>query len=1186
MMNSSRIVMTLSLFLSLTVYGEITVSVSGTVKPGGAVLSGHAKTIPHSGFSAAVATEKAAYQPIEMNINPVTTRANGLIRLDYYPYFSSPGKRLIVKSGEVALYAMPDGVELCIGNETFTGKYQLQQRVWYTLELCWHDGKVMLSVDGHTVIAMNRATLPVGGNVFFGGMPDGLLRGLTADNPTQASPVMQIGEGVKLDFTVRANNPEYFTFDYFDHGQAQKLRIRPILKIIPGDRFAVEQSGGEPLYVTAVDAGELVLNLPGTWSNRVEIRRDPGNLLADASFEEPSGNWKTIMGTRLSPQRNFSFTPQLQESPLPPVSPLSDTVCAVTGTACNGKQSLEINKRNAYSIVTVKSLPVNLKPNTRYMLGVWHKVAERPLWGGSFYVQVILLEGKKVKQTFSQSISSSPLRLDGNWRYIPLGFATPSGKSPLTAQVALIADGAPCKIYVDDLSLRESPGLVFNPMPPDQDKSRLLTGSALIEHMKKRSPVKLPAAPMTGVAGYDLNCYKAMNNSGVDLLWSQVSSNWRAESPEWCADGTYDFSLLDERILNVLSYAPDAVVGLYLGIDPAMDFGERYPDAIWRGRNGNPIRISQPDSLFYPERAGKTFPYVSYTAPDFRREAGKYLRAFGEHLKRVPWGKAVGAIHLYGGGDGQWFYRPIKNDSDDLIDRSSGNLLAMREKLRSYYHNDLAAFRRAWGDDKLTFETVEFPPESLWRKYPFFRDPNDPEARKLIDLSLLYPEAINDVLGALNTEFEGGLGRRVLKSRYYYGTALGQLLNSPEFDGFVSVPPYGESRLHGMSGRLHQAAAPATLRNKFFLSELDLRTSYSSFPVRNAYSDRNWLGVEKGPENFGHTLRKMAAPALISGQGWWYLMIGGNSSYQQEFARYIKEAAEAAHLSRRPAVNVDGATAVFWDEKARTVMGPIFGYGVDAQSNHKPQEQWYRSGLAVQTYLLEDLENTKRRPAKLNLFPLASTMTEKQIRYVEKNLQKNGNVLVFAFDAGRTAPGGFEQNIKRLTGMTVRHRPDIQVLSRFGQERFSDPLSSLIGMPLYPAASSFMIPLFYVDDPAARPLALLDGSRLVGAAVKRHKDWTAVYFSVPVGFALSPELLRALAAEAGVKPVGPAGDVTYAGNGFVVIHATSSGIKRLDWDTPADVLDISSGNVIARNAVKLELEMKFGETRWFRLLKP
>jgi hypothetical protein len=61
-------------------------------------------------------------------------------------------------------------------------------------------------------------------------------------------------------------------------------------------------------------------------------------------------------------------------------------------------------------------------------------------------------------------------------------------------------------------------------------------------------------------------------------------------------------------------------------------------------------------------------------------------------------------------------------------------------------------------------------------------------------------------------------------------------------------------------------------------------------------------------------------------------------------------------------------------------------------------------------------------------------------------------------------------------------------------------------------------------------------------AVKRHPGWTGVYGSILGGF--TPRLLRNLAREAGLTPVGPEDDVTFSGNGILTIHALKSGLKR------------------------------------------
>ena len=67
-----------------------------------------------------------------------------------------------------------------------------------------------------------------------------------------------------------------------------------------------------------------------------------------------------------------------------------------------------------------------------------------------------------------------------------------------------------------------------------------------------------------------------------------------------------------------------------------------------------------------------------------------------------------------------------------MMDRSPGNLAAMKDAIRKYYRNDVNALRKAWGDEKLTFETITFPTKEAYNRHRFLRDPNDPEARKII----------------------------------------------------------------------------------------------------------------------------------------------------------------------------------------------------------------------------------------------------------------------------------------------------------------------------------------------------------------------------------------------------------------------------------------------------------------------
>ena len=65
-------------------------------------------------------------------------------------------------------------------------------------------------------------------------------------------------------------------------------------------------------------------------------------------------------------------------------------------------------------------------------------------------------------------------------------------------------------------------------------------------------------------------------------------------------------------------------------------------------------------------------------------------------------------------------------------------------------------------------------------------------------------------------------------------------------------------------------------------------------------------------------------------------------------------------------------------------------------------------------------------------------------------------------------------------------------------------------------------------------------------------------------------------------PVGPQEDVTYAGNGFIVIHAMTAGEKTLRWEGKSDLFDITTGTTVAKGAERFAIKMEAFETRWYK----
>ena len=207
-------------------------------------------------------------------------------------------------------------------------------------------------------------------------------------------------------------------------------------------------------------------------------------------------------------------------------------------------------------------------------------------------------------------------------------------------------------------------------------------------------------------------------------------------------------------------------------------------------------------------------------------------------------------------------------------------------------------------------------------------------------------------------------------------------------------------------------------------------------------------------------------------------------------------------------------------------------------------------------------------------------LTEDQLQYIEKNLQKDGNVLVFFNDAGALSPGGFEKNIRRLTGMNIRLRPEISVSALISGEKNCRITSTLPVYSLY--CSSMKMPLHYIDDPQATVLARYVNTDYVAGAMKKHKNWTSVYFGNVPDLALNSETTRELALYAGLKPFAPLGDVSTAGNGVLMLHARYAGEKTLQWQGKCDLIDLTTGKKVAENTDKYTFHMEAGQTRWFK----
>jgi len=319
---------------------------------------------------------------------------------------------------------------------------------------------------------------------------------------------------------------------------------------------------------------------------------------------------------------------------------------------------------------------------------------------------------------------------------------------------------------------------------------------------------------------------------------------------------------------------------------------------------------------------------------------------------------------------------------------------------------------------------------------------------------------------------------------------------------------------------------------------------------------------------------------LTQGQYSWILTIAGYNTWAEDYSQILPEALRAFTLPiQRPEWNDWGTIAFVADYKARRNTGRSYGFAYN--TTRLPRKAIMHSGVSFSDYLVSDIGNGRLTGHPVMIFADAQNLTEEQVGYIQQHYQKNGNVLVFTFATALNTPGGFESNIKKLSGINVRKELKTPVLFQYADKKSDDALAKGFGMIAVERGDK--IPLFYVDDAEATALAWHESSsEKVAAAVKRNKDWTGIYLA---NGCFTAEFPRVLAESVGVRPCGPLGDVTLAGNSVITLHATSDGMKTVHWNGSANLVDLTTGQFVAYETDHYKFWLNAGETRWFKRQK-
>ena len=220
-------------------------------------------------------------------------------------------------------------------------------------------------------------------------------------------------------------------------------------------------------------------------------------------------------------------------------------------------------------------------------------------------------------------------------------------------------------------------------------------------------------------------------------------------------------------------------------------------------------------------------------------------------------------------------------------------------------------------------------------------------------------------------------------------------------------------------------------------------------------------------------------------------------------------------------------------------------------------------------------------------------MDDGEREQINKNLKKDGNVLVWMYGTGLINPDAREKigvsNVSDITGINM----GIEMVEQRSRLKVVDGAHSILaglkdgdeigdfekiincGFTVskdnygnsHKAAPCAINPVIYIDDPDAHILGTYVFGGQPGFAIKEFDNWTSVYIGSP---AVQSYVLRAIAKKAGVHLFVDADIIVYANESFIGLHTVKDGNYTINLKGKYDVVEAFDERILAKNAKQFE----------------
>lgn len=335
--------------------------------------------------------------------------------------------------------------------------------------------------------------------------------------------------------------------------------------------------------------------------------------------------------------------------------------------------------------------------------------------------------------------------------------------------------------------------------------------------------------------------------------------------------------------------------------------------------------------------------------------------------------------------------------------------------------------------------------------------------------------------------------------------------------------------------------ASMRLHNRLYWDEADVRTWLAPFRYENAILCDYYCHSRYETVN---VLKRNSGFALTGGvENWWFLLAGNETFHDEIALAPIRQAfiEEKATLRQVPAMKTRVAVFTSAEEYLSSCYTPSQALAEDVKWDFH-QRTLRRVGVPFDCYELADVEAANLPDYDVYVFPNAYTLSAARRMAIERLVRRKGKTAIWIYAPGYYRDGkGSAANVADLTGIALKENYPV----------YDGPLSRT----------------FEVEGGPAKATRTFPGG------------WRSVYFQK------CPKLseLRKALEEAGVHIWSSDEDVVAVGRDYLMIHASSEGLKRLPLGGAYDVREIFAASPDLKGAREITEYLRLGETRIYHL---